>query len=203
VSSVNGVHALLAFLVQQAQPAKQSGDVKLDVKQLQQLLQEYRLLNERLLNIERLITVSHSPRSEKVERQRIIVSKVEGNWPAAGLVRDTINQQERQQAFGTWRAEDLVDFEKEPFNYHATEVERDLELAEVKQLLIQRYVPSDSDLTRAEMSVNYGAHKANLDFPLNGNDEFDLNGSNEDRGRLLMIAIGLGLLLFTLCAAIS
>jgi hypothetical protein len=200
---MNGVHALLAFLVQQSQPGKQSGDVKLDVKQQQQLLQEYRLLNERLLNIERLITVSHSPRSEKVERQKINIPKVEGNWPAAGLVRDTINQQERQQAFGTWRAEELVDFEKEPFNYHVTDVERDLELAEVKQLLIQRYVPTDNDLKRAEMSVNYSAHKSGLDFQRNGSHEFDWNGSSDDRGRLLIIAIGLGLLLFTLLAAIG
>ena len=203
MSNVNGVHALLAFLAQQARPAKQVGDLNVDVKQLERLLEESRLLNERLLKIERLLVASRSHANQLVDPQKIIVAKPEGNWPAAGVVRDTINQQERQQAFGSWRPEETAYVDSEPFNHRATEADQPLEPTAVPQLLIQKYIPTESDIAWSEISANFGVNRSKPDFPRGAAEEFGSTESNEERGRLFVIAIGIGLLLLTLFAALG
>jgi hypothetical protein len=203
MSNVNGVHALLAFLAQQARAVKQVGDLKVDVKQLERLLEESRLLNERLLKIERLLVASRSPSKEHVDSQKSIVAKPEGNWPAAGVVRDTINRQERQQAFGSWRPEETADVDREPFSHRAIDAEQPNEPATIPQVLIQKYIPTESDIAWAEMSANFGVHRSKPDFPGGSAEEFGSAESNDERSRLIVISIGIALLLFTLFAALG
>jgi hypothetical protein len=203
MSNVNGVHALLAFLAQQARPVKQSGDLKVDVKQLERLLEESRLLNERLLKIERLLVASRSPSKEHVGTQKSIAAKPEGNWPAAGAVRDTINRQERQQAFGSWSLEETAGVDREPFSHRAMDAEQLTDPAKVPQVLIQKYIPTESDIAWAEMSANFGVRRNPPDFLRGSEEEFGSAVSNDERSRLIVIAIGIALLLFALFAVLD
>ena len=203
MSNVNGVHALLAFLAQQARPVKHVGDLKVDVKQLERLLEESRLLNERLLKIERLLVAARPLSNEPVDPHKSIAAKPEGNWPAAGVVRDTINRQERQQAFGSWRPEQTADVDREPFSHRAMEADQPAEPAAIPQVLIQKYIPTENDIAWAEMSANLGGHRNKPDFPRSAGEEFVSSDTNEERGRLFVITIGIGILLLTLYAALS
>ena len=203
MSSINGVHALLALLMQQAQPTKKVGENKIDVKQLELLLQESRLLNERLLSIEKLLASAKLPDSTKSESIHTSSTKSEQNWPTAGLVRDLINRQERQQAYGNWESEAAINRESEPFTYRVAGAEEKRETPEVQQLLVQKYVPTDSDLAWAEISKNYGARINLPDESLRRSERLDLDQDGDDRSRLIAIAIGLALLLLALSVAIG
>ena len=203
MSSVNGVHALLALLMQQAQPTKTAGENKIDVKQLELLLQESRLLNERLLNIEKLLAIAKLPDVEKSSDVHASPIQAEHTWPTAGMVRDLINRQERQQAYGNWENEAVANREAETFTHRIASAEEKLETPELQRLLIQRYIPTDSDLVSTEISKNYGARKNLLDQSLLDAGKYDLDQDIEDRSRLIAIAIGLALLLLALFAAIG
>jgi hypothetical protein len=198
MSKINGVHALLAILVQQNQLSKKNGGVKVDLKHVEIFLRESQQLNERLRKIEALLTAR--PTTTKSIKVVELVEKpaVEGEWPAASIVRDAINKQERQLAFGHWKLDENVIRGSEHFSHREDEEQQHSNFLNAQQVLIQRYVPTDEDLELSNISSNFGMDKAsNRDrqfYP----DDYRIQSSNEESGRLLVIAVGLALLLFTL-----
>lgn len=195
MSKINGVHALLAFLVQQSQPARQ-GAAKLDIKQLALLLHESQQLNERLLKIEKLLTPVETI-TEALDPQNSLAG-AEGQWPTASVVRDTINKQERHQAFGQWHAEDTSIPVSEPFTYREEIARSRQDAMDSAQILIHRYVPTSDDMERANLSTNYGATSRVSEY-WRGSGERNANEEiKEGASRLMLIAIGLALILFTL-----
>jgi hypothetical protein len=193
MSGLNGVHALLAFLTHQAQSARQTDGSKLDVKQLESLLQESRILNERLLKIEQLLSVSKSKDQMSPGPNTNIVPSNEGNWPAASNVRDVINRQERQQAFGNWQSETTSSVEAEPFSYREVNSETQQLNIDAKQLLIERYMPTEAEQENAKPGLNFGIQRHLFDNL--GTDAIEQGG---DGGRLLILGVGFSLLLFAL-----
>lgn len=198
MTGLNGVHALLAFLTQQAQASKPPHGMKTDVKQLEALLQESRQLNERLLKIERLLSIPRMLDTTALEADLNGVSKAEGNWPASNLVRDVINSQERQQAFGYAQVEKASAADDEPYFYRETLDDRQQMEAAIKQVLIQRYTPTESEETYSKAGMNFGLHREVPDFI--SSSETDTSGES---GRLLLMSIGFSLLLLMLFAVIS
>jgi hypothetical protein len=195
MSKINGVHALLAFLVQQSQHAK-FGNGKTDVKQLELLLQESHLLNERLLKIEKILTpLAKTAQHLDIEAVSHSLS-AEGHWPTASVVQDTINKQERLQAFGYWHADDSIARDTEPFRYQDAAGGDDRDSLEKPQIFIQRYAATLEDIEMANLSANFGM--INSDSRRTPQIQDRSASLNEDGGRLVLIAIGLALILFTL-----
>ncbi len=202
MTTINGVHALLAFLVQQAQPSRKIGEIKVDVKNLDALLQESRVLNERLLKIERLLAVPSSRDLDTTDMEFNPLAKPEGNWPAASFVRDAINRQERHQSFGKWQADEAT--EAEPFTHREIVSPRQVHSTpDIQQVLIQRYDPSDTDIARAHMSANYGAHRVASDCLNSDRGEANAENFNGAGGRIFLISLGMSLILFLLFAGLS
>jgi hypothetical protein len=198
MSGINGVHALLAFLTQQAHSAKHGSQLKLSVKQLELLLQESRLLNERLLKIEKLLHVSKPEPSVLPSADQVPPARSEGNWPAASMVQDVINRQERQQAYGNWQSAKVPERDAEPYYYREIDPGNEHMISDTKQLLIQRYVASETEQATSNTGTNYGPFR----IPTSGSgiDELD---SGDGRGRVLLIAVGLAMLMFLLFAGIN
>jgi hypothetical protein len=203
MSSINGVHALLAILIQQTQSSNQLGGIKTNGKQLEQLIQEARLLNERLLKIEKLVSPSKIARAENENANLIAVVKAEGSWPAADVVRDLINRQERLQAFGSWQTEEAQNAELDAFTHRVIESEDRKVSPDHPQLLIQKYIPTDIDLEAAEVSANYGVHRSAWEHSNMMGEKFRSSDIHESRSRLMMIAVGIAILLLTLFAGLS
>ena len=183
MSKINGVHALLAFLVQQSQHAN-PGSAKTDVKQLELLLQESRLLNERLLKIERILTPLATAASLPLDAEAIAHSPgAEGHWPTASVVQDTINKQERLQAFGYWHADDTIARDIEPFRYREEDGGDARASLEKPQICVQRYVATLEDIEMANLSANFGMKNPELRWTPQHQDG---SGSfNEDGSRLV------------------
>jgi hypothetical protein len=198
MSGLNGVHTLLAFLTQQAQLSKFGNGSKIDVKQLDSLHQESRLLNERLLRIETILAISNLKNSATSGVDPNQILKVEGNWPAASTVRDVINSQERQQAVGYWQSEQVSTVDTEPYSYRESHVEQPHMNVDPKQLLIQRYTPTEFEQADSKPGVNFGLHRVSADDYVLG----DKNPSG-DGGRLLLVSVGFALLLFALFSLIN
>jgi hypothetical protein len=197
MSGINGVHALLAFLTQQAQSSKPLDRQNIDMKQLELLLQESRLLNERLLKIESLLAISKVTDNSGPGEDSEITQKIEGNWPAASMVRDIINRQERQQAFGNWQAEKMSDFASEPYSYREVDLEQQARI-QATQVLIEKYAPNEIERSIANTGLYMGSVRNDLGhFPSNGNEV------EEDRSRILLVAIGISLLLFAFFAMVN
>lgn len=197
MSGINGVHALLAFLTQQAQSSKPNDKQGIDVRQLELLLQESRLLNERLLKIESLLSIPRTKEKSVGVGDTDTTQKIEGNWPAASKVRDIINRQERQQAFGNWQTENTSAVDKEPYSYHEMDAEQQLN-AEARQFLIERYAPTEIEQAIANQGLYLGSGRTDLG-PI-GSGEKD---TEEDSGRVLLVSIGISLLLLAIFAMIS
>lgn len=198
MSGLNGVHALLAFLAQQAQSPKASQTAKIDIKQLDSLLQESRLLNERLLKIETLLSIPRTKDAAILELELKSNAKTEASWPAASLVRDIINSQERQRAFGFKQSEKELALDVEPYSYREfADRQRHVD-DDIKQLLIQRYVPNEADQEFSRRGVNFGLHRE-------AGDHFSTseNETGRESGRLLLLSVGFSLLVLTLFAIIS
>jgi hypothetical protein len=198
MTGLNGVHALLAFLTQQAQLSKPSHGLKADVKQLESLLQESRLLNERLLKIEKLLSMSQAHDNNSTSDRNNNPSSVEGTWPAASLVRDVINSQERQQAFGYQQSERASALDAELYSYRETVDDHKKPNLDTQQLVIQRYIPSEFEQTFSNPGINFGAQRDASDYFTCKENE-----TPADSGRLLLMSIGFSLLLFALFALVG
>lgn len=198
MTRLNGVHALLAFLTQQAQASKSLQVTKIDLKQLEALLQESRVLNERLLKIERALSISRPQDLGEIRPEIEGVSKPEGSWPAASAVRDVINSQARQQGFGYGQSEKASALDVEPFSYRELHESGKLSEEDVKQLLIQRYTASEADEFFSKTGMNYGSQQWTPESIRTSE-----NDASGESGRLLLISIGLSLLLVTLFAMVA
>jgi hypothetical protein len=198
MTGLNGVHALLAFLTQQAQSTKAPHGTKTDVKQLESLLQESRLLNERLLKIEKLLSMPRTPDMTSPGADHNSTPSFEGTWPAASVVRDVINSQERQQGFGFGRSEKASAVDAEPYSYREAAVDQQKLNADIQQLVIQRYFPSEFEQTFSNPGINFGAQRNASDYA--SSKENDTRG---DSGRLLLSSIGFSLLLLALFAMVG
>jgi hypothetical protein len=198
MTGLNGVHALLAFLTQQAQSTKAPHGTKTDVKQLESLLQESRLLNERLLKIEKLLSMPRTPDMTTHGTAHNTATNVEGTWPAASLVRDVINSQERQQGFGYGQSEKASAVDAELYSYCENIGDPKKQDQDIQQLVIQRYVPTEYEQTYSNPGINFGAQLDASDYF--SSKENDISGNS---GRLLLMSIGFSLLLFTLFALVG
>lgn len=198
MTGLNGVHALLAFLTQQAQITKPGNGTRIDVKQLEAVLHESRILNERLLKIEELLSIRRTKDLISPDADPISNSKVEGSWPAASVVRDVINSQERQQAFGFGQSEKASTLDTEPYSYRETlDHQRQLN-DDIKQLVIERFIPDEFDQSFSKSGINFGAHRDGPDYF--SSTEFDTSGES---GRLILMSIGFSLLFLALFAVIA
>lgn len=198
MSRINGVHALLAILVQQSQLSKKNGGATLDLRHVEVLLRESQQLNERLHKIEALLTIRSAAADNIKVVELVEKPAAEGVWPAASIVRDAINKQERQQAFGHWKLDENLLRRSEHFSHREEEEPQHLNLPSAHQVLIQRYVPTDEDLELSNNSSNFGIDKTlNRDRQFYPDDYRDQSSSGGS-GRLLVIAVGLALLLFAL-----
>ena len=189
--------------MQHAQSAKQIGGLKVDVKQLDLLIQESQLLNERLLKIERLLASSRTVKNAREDTALNSLPRAEGNWPAADVVRDLINSQERQQAYGSWLAEESAGVDEEAFTHRLMQAGPERTSLELQQLLIQKYVPTEADLEIAEISANYGLLRGASEYFKVVDEKIHTDDAREGGGRLMLIAIGIALLLFTLFAGFN
>lgn len=198
MTGLNGVHALLAFLTQQAQTTKPVQVTKVDLKQLEELLQESRILNERLLKIEKVLSISRQqdPGANRPETES--VSNPEGSWPAASVVRDVINSQARQQGFGYGQSEKTSDLDVEPFFYRESYENGKQPDDHVKQLLVQRYTATEQDELFSKAGMNFGSYH----WPPEPTAMSEADGGGES-GRLALMSIGLSLLLLTLFALVA
>jgi hypothetical protein len=198
MTGLNGVHALLAFLTQQAQSTKAPHGTKADVKQLESLLQESRLLNERLLKIEKLLSMPRTTDMTTPGTDHNTASSVEGTWPAASLVRDVINSQERQQGFGYGQSEKASAVDAELYSYRETIGDPKKQDPDIQQFVIQKYIPTEYEQTFSNPGINFGAQRDASDYFSSKENE-----APGDSGRLLLMSIGFSLLLFALFALVA
>jgi hypothetical protein len=198
MTSINGVHALLAFLAQQTQLTKLTNATQIDAKQIDALLQESRLLNERLLKIENLLGATRIPNIDSEDSFTNSTSKPEGDWPAASVVRDVINRQERQQAYGHWSRDGTSASESDPYTYRENETRENTASSELRQLLVERYIPNEVEQGLSQSGIYYGAYREDMRGLQVVGDEVAGDG-----GRLLLIAIGFSLLLFALFSVLN
>jgi hypothetical protein len=191
MTRLNGVHALLAFLAQQAQLARQPDIGRIDVKQVEALLHEAQALNERLSKIEAQLFYAKTGRDSGLSSDIDRIRDFEGNWPAASLVRDVINSQERQHAFGHWRSEQSRDVDGEAFSYKEVFDEKLLPSETPQQRVTHRYTMSEREQTDSSISVNFGRYHGMSEHSAEQEDV-----RYDEKSRLLLISIGFAVLLF-------
>jgi hypothetical protein len=191
MTRLNGVHALVAFLTQQAQSTQQLGAGKIDLKQLEALLHEARVLNERLLKIERQLSIAKLQGDDSATSDDRRIRDLEGQWPAASVVRDVINTQERQHAFGYQHSERSDTVEREAFSYKEVFDEQKEPTNPTQQHVTHRYTVSGSELLNSNLGINFGRGRST-------SEHFDAEEDRPDKDsvRLLLVSIGFALLLF-------
>jgi hypothetical protein len=195
MSGVNGVHSLMAFLLQQVQPPKTDLVANADRSQLELLLQESRQLNETLLKIEKQLSGRPVDSTLNTATMVIATPPVEGHWPAASVVRDVINSQERQHAFGQWQPDATGDVEAEPFRHQAENVPSVQLPPFSQQLLINKYVPTDDDVAMAQVSSHFGMSGPNLNTVRDIGVSHGEKNSGEVYSRLILISIGVAMIM--------
>jgi hypothetical protein len=190
MTSLNGVHALLAFLAQHTHATKADNGSKLDVAQLDALLDESRMLNERLLRIEKYLSAIDKSEAVVSPAAQPLHHSPDGSWPAASQVRDTINSQERHQSFGYSDLGNASANDAETLSYH--DPEGSLLWGEIdgKSIVLHRYASVEEEQTIIRHSPNFGFGS---DTPAHPEAEWGKIESHYDR--LLLIAIGFSLLL--------
>ncbi len=197
MSGVNGVHSLLAFLIQQLQPSRHLQDGNSDLDPLETLLKESRRLNETLLKIEKSLPGMDTTGSQLSKSATEFTTAPEGQWPAASMVRDAINRQEQRQAFGSWPDDKHGSSDDEPFSHRVVHDPFDQLQSDQRQILLQKYEPTEDDIVIANIS----SHLAPIGKRLGRAP--DLTGDNVNdgdvvKGKLLLIGFGMVMILFSL-----
>ncbi len=202
MSGVNGVHSLLAFLLQQVQLPKTGQVSTADHRQLQLLLQESRQLNETLLKIEKQLNGRPADGVSKTVQHVIATQPAEGHWPAASGVRDMINSQERQQAFGQWDIDTASDVEAEPFRHQAEYTLPQTAPAYGQQLLINRYEPTEEDVTMAQVSSSLATSRHNLHGDYGVDNDDTQSDANDVFSRFILMSVGIALIMLMLLTSL-
>jgi hypothetical protein len=154
VRSVAGLQTLLSALELQSLQSREVEFRFLTVRQLDVLRQESRQLHETLLNIEKLLSARLQSDEPFDLGDLKSLSAQEGHWPAASIVRDMINRQERQVAFGHWQrernmqltADNLVFFENT--NWHQSSA------LQHECQTVEKYDPTADNLILSKLGMN-------------------------------------------------
>jgi hypothetical protein len=180
MTGINGVHLLIAYIREHAKTMGLRPDT--DVAQI---LKESGALSARVQKIEQMLS---SPKPVQAEDQpRLEVA----DWPVASLLRDTINRQPRQQIVGDWNISTTAVHEGEAF-HHRTETTAD---PQPQQILLQRYEPTAGDLGEAYESYSLSTAETGRTFAYNPEREAKPEWEGSERGRFLLLAIGMMLIL--------
>jgi hypothetical protein len=194
MTGINGVHLLLASLLQNARSQLQPLDTVSDTRQAKPISDETRSLAERVNRIEQLLARSAMPKTGGNSAQDGMVT---ADWPVNSQSRDKINLQQRQQIVGDWVSSTAAAHGEDAF-HHRVDTGATSQISGVPpQVVIERFVSTDDDLHHAEPSVNFGASSPALAALLSSRQAAAQDPDNGTGSRFLLIAVGL-LLVFVL-----
>jgi hypothetical protein len=186
MSRINGVHLLLNYLIRHSTELTEARPTGTDKRNVRELLEQTRLLNESLQRIEKLLT--HAPVHDG-ERPESGHEHQVSSWRETSGFRDSVNSQPTRRSMGNWA--DVTDA--------ATSARRGIETDPTPQMsgtvMIEKFEPSEADVEAAIPAEDYISSPRHGGIP-HISAEWRSNPRNDEENGSRLVAVFIGVAIF-------